>query len=146
MKFADFFEGQVLRAGPYHIDESSIIDFATKFDPQPFHIDKVAAQAGQWHGLIASGWHTCSVAMRLVVDHVLRDSDSCGSPGLEHIKWPAPVRPGDSLDLTIQVLSVRRSRSGEYGIVRWQWHLFNQHRDMTLDLIATSLFGGPHSR
>src|SRR5271154_5346224 len=106
MKFADFFEGQVIRAGPYRIDESSIIDFATKFDPQPFHIDKVAAQAGQWHGLIASGWHTCAVAMRLMVDHILRDSDSCGSPGLEHIKWPAPVGPGGALGFKVHGLSL----------------------------------------
>jgi acyl dehydratase len=145
VKFVDFYIGQVIEAGPSRIDEASIIEFATKFDPQPFHVDKSAAEAGRWHGLIASGWHTCGIAMRLVVDHILRDSDSCGSPGLEHIKWPAPVRPEDSLHVKVTVLDVRRSRSGDYGIVRWQWHLYNQHQQVVLDLVATSLFGGPQS-
>jgi acyl dehydratase len=140
VKFADFSVGQVIEAGPYRIDEESIIDFAAKFDPQSFHVNKPAAEAGRWHGLIASGWHTCSIAMRLVVDHILRDSESCGSPGVEHIKWPAPVRPGDSLSLRVTVLDVRRSRSGRYGIIRWQWHLSNQQQQLVLDLIATSLF------
>jgi acyl dehydratase len=140
VKFADFSVGQLIEAGPYRIDEESIIDFATQFDPQFFHVNKPAAEAGRWHGLIASGWHTCSIAMRLVVDHILRDSESCGSPGLEHIKWPAPVRPGDLLHLKVTVLDVRRSRSGRYGIIRWQWHLSNQQQQIVLDLIATSLF------
>jgi acyl dehydratase len=79
--------------------------------------------------------------MRLVVDHILRDSDSYASPGLEYVKWPAPVRPGDSLSLNVHVLEVRRSRSGDYGIVRWQWLMSNQRDERVLDLVATSLFG-----
>jgi acyl dehydratase len=143
VKFADFYVGQVIDAGSCRIDEASIIDFATKFDPQPFHVDNRAAENGQWRGLIASGWHTCSIAMRLVVDHILRDSDSCGSPGLEYVKWPAPVRPAELLHLKVEVLEVRRSRSGDYGIVRWRWILSNQEPQIVLDLVATSLFGGP---
>jgi acyl dehydratase len=140
VNFADFRVGQIIEAGPYRIDEKSMIDFATQFDPQSFHVDKSAAETGRWHGLIASGWHTCSIAMRLMVDHVLHGSESCGSPGLEHIKWPAPVRPGDLLYLKVMVQDVRRSRSGRYGIVRWQWHLSNQQQQLVLDLMATSLF------
>lgn len=142
VKFVDFYVGQIIEAGPHRVDEASIIDFATKFDPQPFHVDKRAAEGGRWHGLIASGWHTCSIAMRLVVDHILRDSDSCGSPGLEYVKWLAPVRPADLLSLKVEVLEVRRSRSREYGIVRWRWLLSNQEPQIVLDLIATSLFDG----
>jgi acyl dehydratase len=143
LKFVDFYAGQVIEAGPYRIDEESIIEFARSFDPQPFHIDRHAAEAGQWHGLIASGWHTCSIAMRLVVDYILSGSDSCGSPGIEYVKWPAPVRPADVLRLRVEVLDARRSRSGQYGIVRWRWLLSNQEQQIALDLVATSLFGGP---
>ena len=145
MKFVDFYVGQILEAGPYRIDEASIVEFATQFDPQPFHVDKLAAEGGQWGGLIASGWHTSGIAMRLVVDHILLGSDSCGSPGLEYIQWPAPVRPGDLLSLKVEVLNVRRSQSGKYGIVRWRWQLFNQARQSVLELTATSLFGGAHA-
>ena len=142
MKFSEFTVGQVITAGPYTVEESSIVQFGAQFDPQPFHVDEAAANAGHWHGLIASGFHTCSIAMRLVVDRILCDSDSYASPGLEYVKWPAPVRPGDSLSLKVTVLGVRRSRSGDYGIVRWRWDMVNQREETVLDLVATSLFGG----
>jgi acyl dehydratase len=141
VKFSDFSVGQIISAGTHTVEESSIVQFGAQFDPQPFHVDKAAATAGHWHGLIASGFHTCSIAMRLVADNILRGSDSYASPGLEHVKWPAPVRPGDSLALKVEVLDVRRSRSGKYGIVRWQWSMANQRSETVLDLIATSLFG-----
>jgi acyl dehydratase len=140
MKFSDFHVGQVIEAGPHTIDELSIIEFANRFDPQPFHVDKSSADQGRWNGLIASGFHTCCIAMRLVADSILRESGSCGSPGLEYVKWPSPVRPGDALHLRVHVLEVRRSRSRNYGVVRWQWYLLNQHDQPVLDLIATSLF------
>ncbi len=142
MKFNDFVAGQTIGAGSVSVDEQSITRFAAQFDPQPFHVDKSAADAGHFSGLIASGFHTCGMAMRLVVDNILRDSDSCGSPGLEYVKWPEPVRPGDLLSLTVHVLSVRRSRSGDYGILRWQWSMTNQRDQVVLDLIATSFFRG----
>ncbi len=141
MKFSDFSVGQIITAGPHVVEESSIVRFGTEFDPQPFHVDRAAAAAGHWHGLIASGFQTCGIAMRLVADNILPGSDSYASPGLEYVKWPAPVRPGDSLTLNVEVLDVRRSQSGKYGIVRWQWSLANQHSETVLDLIATSLFG-----
>jgi acyl dehydratase len=91
--------------------------------------------------LIASGWQSCAVAMKLVVDHVLADSESFGSPGLEYVKWPAPVRAGDALTLSITVLEARRSQSRpELGVVRWQWELRNERGETAVDLIATSLF------
>jgi acyl dehydratase len=142
VNFSDFRVGQIIAAGTHVVDESSILAFAAQFDPQPFHVDKVAATRGHWQGLIASGFHTCSIAMRLVVDNILRDSDSYASPGLEYVKWPAPVRPGDSLSLKVEVLEVRRSRSGDLGIVRWNWRMANQRNQIVLDLVATSLFGG----
>jgi acyl dehydratase len=130
----------VIESGSCTIEESAIVEFARQFDPQVFHVDKTSACAGQWQGLIASGFHTCSIAMRLVVDNILKDSDSYASPGLEYVKWPSPVRPGDSLTLNVHVLESRRSRSGEFGIVRWRWLMENQRKQIVLDLIATSLF------
>ncbi len=141
MKFSDFSVGQFIVAGTHTVDEASILEFAAQFDPQPFHVDKAAAAAGHWHGLIASGFHTCSIAMRLVADNILRGSDSHASPGLEYVKWPAPVRPGDTLTLKLEVLGMRRSKSGNYGILRWRWGMANQHNETVLDMIATSLFG-----
>jgi acyl dehydratase len=142
VKFADFTAGQIIDAGSVTVDETSITTFAAQFDPQSFHVDKSSAGQGRFGGLIASGFHTCCMAMRLVVDNILKGSDSFGSPGLEYVKWPAPVRPGDSLSLKVQVLNVRRSRSGDYGIVRWQWRMTNQRDQAVLDLIATSFFEG----
>jgi acyl dehydratase len=141
VKFRDFSVGQIIAAGTHKVEESSIVQFGTDFDPQPFHVDKAAATAGHWHGLIASGFHTCSIAMRLVADHILRGSDSYASPGLEYVRWPTPVRPGDMLTLKVEVLRVRRSKSGNYGIVRWQWRMTSQRSEIVLDLVATSLFG-----
>ncbi len=141
MRFTDFYVGQILYAGPVQIDEASIIEFARQHDPQAFHIDKAAAEKGRWKGLIASGWHTCAIAMRMAVDGILKDSDSCGSPGLEYLKWLAPVRPGDELRLQIEVLETKRSRTGEFGVVHWRWRMLNQHGQSVLELVATSLFG-----
>jgi acyl dehydratase len=144
MKFAEFHAGQVLKAGPYTVGEQEVLAFATAYDPQWFHTDKAAAANGRFRGLIASGWHTCSVAMRLSVDAFLTGSESFASPGVAHIKWPHPVRPGDVLNLTATVLEVRRSKGNTgLGILRWRWQLHNAHGTEVLDLEATSLFDLP---
>lgn len=141
MKFADFAPGQVLRYGPTSVAQADIVSFARQYDPQWFHVDVERAEAGRWQGLIASGWQTCGVAMRLVVEGALRDSESFGSPGLDYLKWLAPVRPGDALRLVAEVLEVRRSeRQPTLGIVRWRWNLVNQDEAPVLELVATSLF------
>ena len=141
MLFAEFHEGQLIEAGPYRVSEAEIVDFATRYDPQWFHTDARAAARHRFGGLIASGWHTCSIAMRLVVDHVLAGSESFASPGLERVRWPHPVRPGDELRLQARVLQTRRSRSRpELGILRWQWSLRNSAGAQVLELEATSLF------
>ena len=141
MKFADFHPGQRLDAGTYEVSETEIIEFARAYDPQWFHTDTQASATGRFGGLIASGWHTCAIAMRLIVDTALTGSESFASPGLEYVKWPAPVRPGDSLSLQVQVLDVRRSsKSPELGILHWRWHLFNQEQIEVLELEATSFF------
>ena len=141
MKFAEFYPGQLIEAGPYPVTDRDIVDFARAYDPQWFHTDAEAATEGRFRGLIASGWHTCSIAMRLIVDTALNGSESFASPGLEYVKWPAPVRPGDALSLRAEVLEARRSeKSPELGILRWRWQLFNQDDAEVLALEATSFF------
>lgn len=141
MKWAEFHEGQLIEAGPYEVSEEELLAFARAYDPQWFHVDAAAAQAGRFHGLIASGWHTCGIAMRLAVDKALAGSESFASPGLAYVKWRHPVRAGDRLHLRATVLEVRRSESRPtLGILRWRWQLFNSHEVEVLDLEATSLF------
>lgn len=143
MKFAEFHAGQVITAGPYLVTEAEVLSFATAYDPQWFHTQPDAAEKGRFGGLIASGWHTCSMAMRLAVDAALHDSESFASPGLAYVKWLHPVRPGDQLSLRASVLETRRSASQPgMGILRWRWQLFNQAEVQVLDLEATSLFDG----
>jgi acyl dehydratase len=141
MKFAEFRPGQELRYGPVTVSEADIVDFARQYDPQWFHVDAARANASRWNGLIASGWQTCAIAMRLVVDGALADSESFGSPGLEYLKWLAPVRPRDTLSVHAEVLEARRSeRQPTLGILRWRWRLVNQDNVPVLELVATSLF------
>ncbi|MCS6944796.1 MAG: MaoC family dehydratase [Sutterellaceae bacterium] len=141
MRFSDFYPGQVITLGPVALTEEQIVAFARQYDPQWFHTDRERAAASRWGGLIASGWQTCAVAMRLACDHVLAGSESIGSPGLAYLKWPAPVRPGEPLTLNIEVLEVRRSTSRpDLGVVRWRWNLRHADGRVALDLEATSLF------
>lgn len=130
----------VINGGRRAVTEAEIIEFASRYDPQWFHLDPVRAQNSRWKGLISSGWMTCSIAMDLAVKSVLGDSESIGSPGIEQLKWLNPVRPGDELELRIEVMETRLSRSGAVGIVKWRWVLTTQAAVPVLDLIATSLF------
>ncbi len=141
MKFSEFHTGQVITAGPVEVSEAEIIRFATAYDPQWFHTDAAAASRGHFGGLIASGWHTCGIAMRLVADAALHGSESFASPGLAYVKWPHPVRPGDRLSLRATVLTTRCARSQPHlGILRWRWQLFNVKGAEVLNLEATNLF------
>ncbi len=97
MRFAELTAGRVIRLGPASLSEREIIAFARAYDPQWFHTDPARAATSLWQGLIASGWQTCGVAMRLVCDHILAGSESFGSPGLAYLKWENPVRAGDAL-------------------------------------------------
>src|SRR5690606_24178859 len=107
MKFNEFKVGMVIEHPPVVVDEEQMVSFAKAYDPQWFHVDPERAKKGRWGGLIGSGWLTCSLAMRMAVDAALHDSESFGSPGLEKLRWTAPVRPGDALRLVATVNSVR---------------------------------------
>lgn len=141
MKFHEFHAGQVLVNGPVTIGEDEILAFARAWDPQWFHTDPARARQGPWKGLIASGWHTAGIAMRLAVTGILDGSETFGSPGLEYLKWLAPVRPGDSLTFRANVLDVRRSeKKPTLGLLHWRWQMINQDEVAVLELVATSFF------
>jgi acyl dehydratase len=140
MRFAEIRAGMVISGGRRTVTEAEIIEFAKRYDPQWFHTDPLRAQQSRWKGLISSGWLTCAIAMELAVKNVLSDSESIGSPGIEQLKWLNPVRPDDELELRIEVMETRTSRTGSMGIVKWRWVLTTQAGVAVLDLIATSLF------
>jgi acyl dehydratase len=141
MKFAQIAATERFLLGPVTLDSDEVVEFGSSFDDQWFHTDPERAAEGPFGGLIASGWHTCCLAMRLVSRELLADSESFASPGLSYLRWPHPVRPGDQLMLELQVLEARRSASRpELGIVRWRWVMRNGDGKAVLDLEATSMF------
>lgn len=141
MKFAEIAATRHFILGPVSVGSDEIIAFASRCDDQWFHTDPARAADGPFEGLIASGFHTCALAMQMISRELLTGSESFASPGLSHIRWPNPVRPGDSLHLEVKVHETRRSASRpELGIVRWQWLMRNQREEFVLDLEATSLF------
>ena len=141
----DFEVGQVRDLGTISPTREEIIQFATQFDPQPFHLDDEAAKPSVFGGLCASGWHTCSMAMRLMVTGFLQETSSLGSPGLEGIKWPKPVFPGDVLRLQTTVLETKpMGRRPDVGMTRNLWEMFNQHGDKVLHMEGWGMFRRRH--
>lgn len=141
MKFKDFQVGRVVTHPAVVVSREEMLAFARAYDPQFFHVDEAAAQDSRWGGLIGSGWLTCAIAMRMVFAAALDGSESFGSPGLERLRWPNPVRPGDSLRLEATVESKRVSSTrSDLGILRWTWRLFNQDDNLVLELEATNMF------
>ena len=140
--FEDYAAGAVYEYGYAGVSEADIIRFAERFDPQPIHLDAEFAGAGPFSGLIASGWHTAGIAMRMIVDHYLSQVASLASPGVDELRWPSPVRPGDSLRLRTEIVETRRSRSKpDRGMVRTRAELLNQHDQIVLSLMAMNLVG-----
>lgn len=137
----DLAVGQVRDLGSLSPTEEEIVAFARQFDPQPFHLDAEAAKASVFGGLCASGWHTCSLAMKLMVTNFLNESASLGSPGLENIRWLKPVFPGDTLSLRQTVLETRpMSKRRDVGLVRTTWEMFNQHGVQVLHMEGHGMF------
>ncbi len=133
--FEDFAAGQEYDLGSRTLDQSAIVEFASEFDPQPFHIDEAAAAQSIYGGLIASGWHTCGVYMRLLCDGVLHRVASMGSPGVDELRWLGPVRPGDTLSGKLRIEAVRASKSKpDRGIVMTAGEMRNQYGDLVLTL------------
>ncbi|TDD72851.1 MaoC family dehydratase [Actinomadura darangshiensis] len=140
--FEDYTAGATYEYGHVSVSEAEILEFARRFDPQPIHVDAGFAVAGPFKGIIASGWHTGSIMMRLFADHFLSRVASLASPGVDELRWPAPVRPGDSLRLRVTVLEARASRSKpDRGIVRTRAELLNQNDEVVLHTLPMNLLG-----
>ena len=133
--FEDYVPGTVHDLGSVVVDEQEVVAFARQFDPQPFHLDQERAEKSVFGGLVASGWHTACMVMRLMVDHYLSEVSSEGSPGIDELRWLRPVRPGDQLLVSITILDARRSRSRpERGVVRSQIETLNQDGQVVMHL------------
>ena len=140
--FEDYRPAAVYEYGYLTVTEAEILEFARRFDPQPIHIDPGFAAAGPFGGLIASGWHTASMMMRLFTDHYLSRVASLASPGIDELRWPAPVRPGDQLRLRTTIVEARASRSKpDRGLVRTRGELINSGDRIVLSLVAMNLLG-----
>ena len=138
----DFVPGTVYQAGSVQVTEAEIVEFATRYDPQPFHVDAEAARASIYGGLIASGWHTVAMTMRLLVDGVFNGTASMGSPGVDEVRWLLPVRPGDTLSPRAIVLETRPSRSKpDRGVLRFRVEVENQDGALTMSMIGAGIIG-----
>jgi acyl dehydratase len=139
--FDDIVPGAKHEFGSITVGEADIIDFARKFDPQPFHLDVEAAKTGAFGGLAASGWHTASLMMRMLVDNVLWPESSMGSPGVDELRWIRPVRPGDTLSLRMTCIEATPSRSKpDRGLVRSYVEVLNQNQDVVMSVKTMVLF------
>jgi acyl dehydratase len=139
--FEDFYPGQDLDLGTRTVTEEEIVAFARAFDPQAIHIDPAAAAQSIYGGVIASGWHTCSMMMRLVVDRLMSVSSSMGSPGLDSVRWLAPVRAGDTLNVHYQTVKVKASASKpDRGVVWSKWVALNQRGETVCTVEGMGLF------
>jgi acyl dehydratase len=140
--FEDFPVGLTVDLGSHEFTAEDIIAFARQYDPQTMHTDPEQARSSIYGGLIASGWHTVVAYMRLLVDAVMGDSESLGSPGVENLRWLKPVRPGDTLRARFTVLEANESRSRpDRGIVRSRGEMLNQRDEVVMQVDAVNFFG-----
>jgi acyl dehydratase len=136
----DYVPGAVHEFGSIVVEEEEIISFSRRYDPQPFHMDPKAGEKSVYGGLIASGWLSAALMMRLFVDHYISHVASLGSPGVDELRWLEPVRPGDTLSIRITVTETRRSRSKpDRGILRSYCETLNQHKKVVMTMKAINL-------
>jgi acyl dehydratase len=137
----DFKAGWIYESPARALSAKEIVAFAREYDPQLFHVDEVAARTTPFEGLIASGWHTVAVAMRLMCDGYLLDSACLGSPGVDELRWLKPVRPGDSLRLRATMLEQTPSQKlPSRGTVRFRWEVLNQSGEVVCSMVGRQLF------
>ena len=142
LHWEDFVAGSVAEYGPRLVTREEIIAFAAEFDPQPMHMDEEFARSTLLGGLAASGWHTCALGMRMIVDGFMGDAASIGSPGIDEVRWLKPVRPNDRLRLRRTVLETRPLNSRpDWGLVRFRFELFNQAGELVMQQENVNLFG-----
>ena len=139
--FEDYVPGQVHAFGEMRVDEDEVLAFGRRFDPQPFHTDPEAAKATEYGGLIASGWHTAALMMRMYSDHYLSHVATLVSPGVDEVRWLQPVRPGDVLSIRVTVIDARRLRSKpDRGMVRSGVEVLNQRGEPVMSLSGLNFF------
>lgn len=139
--FEDIEIGQKMVSKPRQVTKEEIIAFAKKYDPQPFHVDEEAAKNGIYGGLIASGWHTASIMMRMLVETMTGRSAGLGSPGFDDLRWWKPVRPGDTLHMESEVSEKRRSASRpDMGIIRSRVKVINQDGEVVLSFHSIGMY------
>jgi acyl dehydratase len=139
--FEDYVPGSVHEFGPIPVEQEEVIDFARRFDPQVFHTDPELAKSTVFGGLIASGWHTAGLMMRLFADHYLPKTANLGSPGVDELRWKVPVRPGDELSIRVTVLETKLSDSKpDRGMVRSFIEVTNQNREVVMSMKVMTLF------
>lgn len=138
----DFEAGQVYELGPHTVTAEEIVEFARQFDPQPFHLDEEAAARGPFGGLIASGWHTAALFMRMYVEELINETVSMGSPGIEELRWLVPVRPGDELRGRVTILEATASATRpDRGTIRARMEMLNQRDEVVLTMVARGFLG-----
>ena len=141
----DFRPGPVLECRREPVTKAEILDFATQFDPQPFHLDEEAAKASMLGGLCASGWHICAMMMRMMCDAYILDSTSLGGPGVDETRWIRPLFVGDALTVRLSCLETRASKSRpEMGLTRFLWEAFNQRDEPVATLRNWAMFRRRH--
>jgi len=142
LHWEDFQPGAVAVYGPRLVTREEIVAFAAEFDPQPMHLDEIAASATLLGGLGASGWHSCCLLMRIIADGFLLDSTSMGGPGIEEVRWLAPLRPGTNIRIRSIVLDTRASKSRpELGLVKFNFEVIDDADTALTTLITSLMFG-----
>jgi acyl dehydratase len=139
--FEDYRVGEVVQFGSYTVTEEEVLEFASRYDPQPFHLDPQAARQSIYGGLIASGWMSAAIAMRLLVDHYISPVSSMGSPGIDELRWLKPVRPGDRLRLKVTVVESRRSQSKpDRGMIQLLQEMTNQDDETVMTIRGWGMY------
>jgi acyl dehydratase len=142
LHWEDFSPGQITDCGSRLVTREEIVAFAAEFDPQPMHLDELAARATPLGGLVASGWHSCCILMRMLTDGLLNDASFLGAPGVEEVKWLAPLRPGERIALRATVLETRPSGSRpDMGFVKLRLELVDATGKPVMALVVSPMFG-----
>ncbi len=139
--FENFNVGETVEIGRHAVTEAAILEFGRQYDPQPFHTDPERARTSIYGGLIASGWQTCSIVMRVMCDAYLSEAASMGSPGMEEIRWLKPVRPGDVLVVMRTIEEARPTSKADRGLVLSRWDVYNQREEHVMMMRGYGLFG-----
>lgn len=139
--YEDLKVGEVEEFGSYTVTRDEVVEFASKYDPQPFHLDEELAKNSVFGDLCASGWHTGAMMMRMIVDRSIGSRiASMGSPGLDNVEWKKPVFPGDVLSLRGKIIDMRESASrSNLGLLKSEYEVLNQNNEIVMRVIANSM-------